>query len=170
MQKVLLIDPEKCNGCRTCEAVCSLVHEGRCNPAESRISVVAFREAGLYIPMTCQHCQSPPCDAVCPTNAVRRDEKLGRVVIDADLCIGCRMCLVVCPFGGIGLDARGERVIHCDLCDGDPLCAKFCETEAIRYLDAAQLGAVKRREAAGKLSQIEGFGGAVRYEWPSRYI
>lgn len=164
MPKFLLIDPEKCTGCRTCEAVCSLAHEGRCNPVESRMSVVTYGEAGIYIPLACQHCQEPMCAAVCPTNALSRDD-LGRVVLNSDLCVGCKMCLVACPIGGIGLDARGQRVIRCDLCDGDPLCAEFCETKAIRYLEAAELGAARRREAAGKLSHLlEKLGGTVRYE------
>lgn len=165
MQKLLLIDPEKCTGCRACEVVCSLFHEQRCNPAESRISIIKYEQAGVYIPVTCQNCQSMPCGAVCPTNALSQDEETGLVVVNYDLCIGCRMCVVVCPFGGMGLDARGERVIKCDLCGGDPICVRFCEPKALRYLDAAALGVVKRRDAAGRLSQLmEKLSGTVRYE------
>ena len=165
MAKLLLIDPEKCTGCRTCEVVCSLSHEQRCNPAESRISIVKYHDAGIAIPMTCQNCQEPVCAAVCPTNALRPDSEMGRVVIDYELCIGCKLCVAACPIGGMGLDARGQRVIKCDLCDGDPVCVKFCETGALKYLEVASLGLAKRREAAQKLFQLlERVGGTVSYE------
>ena len=164
MQKFLVIEPENCTGCRTCEAVCSLFHEQRCNPAESRIGVVKY-EAGLYIPVTCQNCNSMPCGVVCPTNAISRNEEIGLVAVNYDLCVGCRMCLVVCPFGAMGSDVCGEGVIKCDLCGGDPLCVEFCETKALRFLDAAEWGASKRRDAAGKLSQLlEKFTGTLGYE------
>jgi Fe-S-cluster-containing hydrogenase component 2 len=54
----------------------------------------------------------------------------------------------------MAFDTRGKRVIKCDLCDGDPTCVRFCEPEALQYVDATTLSIRKKREAAGKLSEL----------------
>ena len=154
MAKVLMIDYEKCTGCRLCELVCSVKHEGVSNPARSRIQIVKWEMEGLYVPMVCQQCESPVCQTICPIAAVSRDETLGRVTIDYDRCIGCKMCVVVCPFGGRSFDTISKKVIECDLCDGDPQCVRFCETGALRFVDAREVSAIKQRAAAEKFSGI----------------
>ena len=50
-----------------------------------------------YLPLACQHCENPACERVCPTGATYKDE-MGRVEIDYDKCIGCRMCMAACPY------------------------------------------------------------------------
>ncbi|MFC1949492.1 4Fe-4S dicluster domain-containing protein [Chloroflexota bacterium] len=154
MAKVLAVDYEKCTGCRLCEMVCSIQHEGVSNPARSRIKIIKWENEGRYVPMSCQQCESAPCQAVCPVKAISRDEELNRLMVDYDLCIGCRMCVAICPFGAMSFDPITDRVIKCDFCDGDPLCAKFCEVEAIQYIDASQLGDTKKVAAADKFSGL----------------
>ncbi|MFC1919059.1 4Fe-4S dicluster domain-containing protein [Chloroflexota bacterium] len=154
MAKVLVIDYEKCTGCRICEQVCSVQHEGVSNPARSRIKIVKWEPEGRYIPMGCQQCESAPCKAICPVQAISWDETLSRVMVDYDSCIGCRICIAICPFGGMILDTLARKVIKCDLCDGDPLCAKFCDAGAIRYVDASEQSLMKQIAAADKFSVI----------------
>jgi carbon-monoxide dehydrogenase iron sulfur subunit len=154
MAKVLMIDYEKCTGCRLCELVCSVKHEGVSNPARSRVKIVKWEWEGRYVPMTCQQCESAPCQAVCPVKAISRDESLNRVVIDYDLCIGCRMCVAVCPFGAMGFDTLARKVIKCDFCDGDPQCVRFCEPGAIQYVDDAEVSGAKQLAAAEKFTGI----------------
>jgi len=154
MSKALLIDWEKCLGCRTCEMVCSAKHEGVINPFLSRIKIIKGEKEGEGVPMACAQCEAAPCMAVCPVRAVSRDEALGRVVIDYDTCIGCRMCVAICPFGAVHFDGTAKRVIKCDLCDGDPACVGFCPYEALEYVDVDELGASKQRAAAEKLSGL----------------
>jgi len=154
MAKVLVIDYEKCTGCRLCEQVCSVKHEGVSNPARSRIKIVKWEQEGRYVPIGCQQCESAPCMAVCPVKAISRDETLNRVMVDYDVCIGCRMCVAICPFGAMLFDILAKRVIKCDLCDGDPLCVKFCDVDAIQYVDASEQGTTKRVVAADKYSGI----------------
>jgi len=154
MAKVLMIDYEKCTGCRLCEQVCSVKHEGVSNPARSRIKIVKWEWEGRYVPMGCQQCESAPCMAVCPVKAISRDEEMGRVEIDYDVCIGCRMCVAICPFGGMGFDTLTSKVIKCDFCDGDPQCVRFCEPGAIQYVDAAEVSSVKQLAAAEKFTGI----------------
>ena len=154
MAKVLLIDYEKCTGCRACELVCSVMHEGVSNPARSRIKVMKWEWEGRYVPMSCQQCESAPCQAICPVKAISRDETLNRVMVDYDTCIGCRMCVAVCPFGAMGFDRLSKKVIKCDLCDGDPQCVRFCETKAVQYVEAADQNIDKLLGVADKLTSI----------------
>lgn len=154
MAKVLLIDYEKCTGCRACELVCSVMHEGVSNPARSRIKVMKWEWEGRYVPMSCQQCESAPCQAICPVKAISRDETLNRVMVDYDTCIGCRMCVAVCPFGAMGFDRLAKKVIKCDLCDGDPQCVRFCETGAVQYVEASEQNVDKLLGTADKLTSI----------------
>ena len=136
MANILEIDNEKCTGCRVCEMVCSIKHDNVVNPLRSRIRIIKSEWQGRYTPVTCRQCKSPRCLSACPVNAISRDETSNRVVIDYKLCTGCRKCITACPFGALGFDPVDKKVIKCDLCDGDPQCVRFCETEAIRYVEA----------------------------------
>ncbi len=152
MNKVLMINHEKCTGCRLCELVCSVKHDGVSNPTRSRIKVMKWEMEGLYIPMSCQQCQDAPCLNACPVGAISRNEELARVEVDYDICIGCRTCVSVCPFGAMSFNGIDRKVIKCDLCDGDPQCARFCDIKAVEYVDATDVSISKKREAALKLS------------------
>ena len=150
MAKVLILDYEKCTGCRECEMVCAIQHEGVSNPARSRIKVIKQEWEGIYIPITCQQCETAPCMTICPMNAISRDQELNRIVVDYDTCIGCRSCVTVCPFGAMSYNALTQKVMKCDFCDGDPQCVRFCETKAIRYADAATQSIDKQVAIADK--------------------
>ncbi len=152
MQKMLAIDPEKCTGCRLCETACSIHREKVCIPEKARIHITKWENEGIYIPMVCQQCDTPICEIVCPMNAVKRDSKTGAVVIDDNLCVGCRLCVQFCPFGGIEVDAKMKKISKCDLCSGEPICVRFCQPQALQYLDATALNIKKRRKAAEKFS------------------
>jgi Fe-S-cluster-containing hydrogenase component 2 len=152
MAKTLYIDYQKCTGCRLCELVCAVFHDGISNPARSRIKVMKWEAEGLYIPMTCQQCQDAPCLNVCPVKAISRDEELGRVFVDYDVCIGCRSCVAVCPFGAMNFNIKDKQVFKCDLCDGEPQCVRFCEEKAIDYLEMDDVSIYKKRDAATRVS------------------
>jgi Fe-S-cluster-containing dehydrogenase component len=93
--------------------------------------------------------------SACPVKASARDESLGRITVDYDLCIGCRTCVSVCPFGAMSFDVVDRRVIKCDLCDGDPQCVRFCEVKAVEFLDADRVSASKRKDAAQRFSTAQ---------------
>jgi carbon-monoxide dehydrogenase iron sulfur subunit len=154
MDKILFIDPEKCTGCRLCETACSISHEKVCNPTLSRIHVAKWETAGLYIPVVCVHCESPICEQVCPVRAIKRDGKTGAVVINYDACVGCRLCALYCPFAGAQIDAKKGRVLKCDLCDGEPVCAKFCDPQALQYVKTTTANMMKQRTAAERFSEL----------------
>jgi Fe-S-cluster-containing hydrogenase component 2 len=154
--KVITVDYERCTGCRLCELVCSVKHVGVSNPARSRVRVIKWESEGFYLPMLCQQCERAACMEVCPKDALYRN--LNRIVIDYDLCIGCKMCVMACPFGGMGIDPDG-KMIKCDLCDGEPQCVRFCEPKAIDYVDATSASLQKKRFAGKRLSVMWRFVG-----------
>lgn len=149
---VLQIDHEKCTGCRLCEMVCAVKHDGASNPARSRIRVMKWESEGLYIPMSCQQCQDAPCLHGCPVGAISRNDDLNRVEVNYDICIGCRTCVSVCPFGAMNFNVIDRKVAKCDLCDGDPQCVRFCDMKAVDFVDAGDASTEKKRNAALRLS------------------
>ena len=148
MDKVLSINYQKCTGCRLCELVCAVMHDGVSNPTRSRIKVMKWESEGLYVPMSCQQCQDAPCMNVCPVKAISRDEDLGFVKVDYDVCIGCRSCVAVCPFGAMNYNTIDKRVFKCDLCGGKPQCVSFCDVKAVDYVQAEVFSDPKKKEAA----------------------
>ncbi len=151
MEKLLIIDESKCTACRLCELACSMKHEGEFNPVKSRISVAIFGEEDFYLPMTCMQCEEPFCAEMCPTNALVRDEKTGGMVLVEERCVGCRMCMMACPFGAISYTSGEKIVMLCDLCDGEPECVIFCPTGAITYEKLDTSAIAMRKKIAGRL-------------------
>ena len=150
--KVLVIDYEKCTGCRLCELVCSVFHTGASNPSRSRIKVTKWENIGIYLPITCQSCEEPFCVEVCPAKACSIDPETQRVLIDKDKCIGCRTCVLACPFGVPFFDKPEHVTVKCDFCDGNPQCVRFCDVGAVKYVDAAEVNSERQYEDAEKLS------------------
>jgi len=153
--KVLRIEHEKCTGCRLCELVCAVRHDGSSNPTRARIRVLKWEADGIYVPVACQQCEDAPCKSACPVGAIVRDEEPARVAIDHDKCIGCRTCVSVCPFGGVHFVPADRKVVKCDLCDGDPQCVRFCEVRAVRFVEAGDVGLEKGRAAARRVFEAE---------------
>ncbi|MBW6485885.1 MAG: 4Fe-4S dicluster domain-containing protein [Syntrophobacterales bacterium] len=152
MEKILTVNYEKCTGCRLCELVCSVKHEGVSNPSKSRIQVVKWEDEGRYVPMICQQCEDAPCQSVCPVGAISRDKEFGFMKVNYDVCIGCRSCVSICPFGAMNYNTMARKVFKCDLCDGDPQCARFCEVKAIEFVTADKVSSLKKREGAARQS------------------
>jgi Fe-S-cluster-containing hydrogenase component 2 len=82
--------------------------------------------------------------------AITRNASTGAKVVNDDLCVGCKVCTIACPFGTINYLARTGKVQKCDLCDGEPACAAACPTGAITYVDADWTGLGRMRQWAGK--------------------
>jgi carbon-monoxide dehydrogenase iron sulfur subunit len=150
MQKSLYIDPAKCTGCLQCEMACSLENTGVYNPSQSRIKVFSFEEEGRKVPYTCTQCDEAWCMQSCPTDAIKLDKLTGAKVVSDETCVGCKVCTISCPFGTINYVAETGKVAKCDLCGGDPECAKACPTDAITFVDANWTGLERMRAWAAK--------------------
>ena len=150
VQKSLNIDPDKCTGCLQCEMACSLENEGVFNTAKSRIKVFSFHEEGKFVPYTCTQCDDAWCMHACPVDAIVVNAVTGSKDVVADLCVGCKVCTIACPFGTVNYNTDSGKVVKCDLCGGDPQCASACPTDAITYIDANATGLDKMRQWASK--------------------
>jgi carbon-monoxide dehydrogenase iron sulfur subunit len=92
---------------------------------------------------------------ICPVKAISRDEKLSRVMVNQDKCIGCRSCVTVCPFGAMSFNVIDRKVFKCDFCDGDPQCVRFCDMKAVDYVEADRVSIAKKRSAAEKITSAQ---------------
>lgn len=151
MEKTLFIEYEKCTGCRSCEIACSFYKEKECGPSKSRIHVIKMEAEGIDIPIVCQQCEKRFCEAVCPTRAIYKDAETNAVMVNNELCIGCRLCIMACPIGGLSMDTEKREILNCDLCKGDPECVKYCATNALQYTPITVAVLKKKRDAIGKL-------------------
>jgi Fe-S-cluster-containing hydrogenase component 2 len=153
MAKTMILKPEKCVGCRTCELICSFNRSKEFNPQLSSVSVIPYDKAMLCVPIMCTQCEDASCAKVCPVNAITRDEN-GAMVINEKKCIVCKMCVSACPLGNMAFN--GKIVFKCDLCGGNPKCAEFCPSGAIEFKEATPSSLLKRKAIAEKFKDVFG--------------
>ncbi len=98
----MLIDFTECIGCGECVKACQQFNSLPPNPDPEHLSdrnyTVVLRYEEQYYRKLCMHCQDPTCASVCPVGAFTKTEQ-GRVLYNADKCMGCRYCMMACPFG-----------------------------------------------------------------------
>jgi formate dehydrogenase iron-sulfur subunit len=164
MSLAILYDSTLCVGCRECEKACAARWQLAYNEtiaSEERISahkVTAIQTHGeRYSRRLCMHCNEPTCVSVCPVGAFQKTA-LGPVVYDQTKCIGCRYCMLACPFQVPTYEwsSRTPRVRKCDMCydlqkAGKPAaCAEACPVQATICGDRDQLIAEAKRRIADK--------------------
>jgi len=156
MNRALVINPERCTGCHSCELVCSLTHDRECNLNLSRIGIMKTNGGGSNenIPMVCQQCRDPFCADVCVMGAISKNEQTGALVVKEDLCVGCKTCVIACPLGGVLFHYIKECSMKCDLCNGDPACVKVCLYGALEFLHMDEWGRKKRLKGAENLTRL----------------
>ncbi len=144
MRKVY-VKEQVCIGCHLCEVYCQLHY------SPSRDLVKAFkRESPRPLPrlrveergavslsVRCQQCDEAPCVQACLTGALTRDPTSLLVNLAEEQCTGCWTCLLVCPLGAIRQDTEREKILKCDLCQGEeaPACVINCPNEALVYAE-----------------------------------
>src|SRR5215467_2614225 len=136
----ILVDITKCIGCRSCEQACKQVH-GFPLETEAKLSVTALtviEERGdHFVRRMCMHCQDPACASACLVGALKKTAA-GPVTYDGAKCIGCRYCLVACPFSvpRYQWSKLVPYVTKCDMCatrqanGQSPACVEACPTQA----------------------------------------
>jgi phenylglyoxylate dehydrogenase beta subunit len=135
----LNIREESCPpGCTLCETLCRS-REGNRPQVCSGIRTVHLPEVGFHTAIVCNQCGEPSCEENCPTGAIAKNKEDGVVRIDPSKCLGCGLCAVSCPYGGIDYDPNESRPVKCDLCDGQPACVEGCEQEVLSYLKSREV-------------------------------
>ncbi len=141
-RKIFAVIP-LCTGCRTCEIACAVAHSQSGTPAGAlfespglRYRIVVQSDGGRPLPLNCRQCEEPQCLFACKAGAVYIDESTDQVRVDLEKCVGCWMCVMVCPFGAALPDLERHKVVKCDLCSHrseGPACVEACPTNALFY-------------------------------------
>ena len=150
--KVLILDVDKCTGCRSCAVACSTWHTGEVNLNNSCVRIIPFEDEMFYLPCVCQQCEIAYCELSCPVAALTRNSETGAIEVDKDRCVGCKMCLLACPLGANSfVDKKAHK---CNLCEGEPKCVASCEYGALRYGEVEEIGDSKRLLAGDTIRGI----------------
>jgi Fe-S-cluster-containing dehydrogenase component/formate-dependent nitrite reductase membrane component NrfD len=155
------IDLRKCIGCHACTIACKAEHEIPIGVNRCWVKTVehgAFPETRrLFFPVLCNQCDAAPCVRICPTNALfkRRDNI---VDLHGDACIGCRACMVACPYDQLFIDPNTRTAEKCNFCANRvenellPACVSVCPTECRIFGDlddpASEVARIAQLEAA----------------------
>lgn len=166
MSKTIMINIESCLACKSCEIACALVHsktkvlERAVKESPSPQCMLTVEAVGEFtVPIQCRHCETPLCLEICPTGAIQRKSQGGPVVVEYEFCIGCKLCMLVCPFGipQISLDKRA--IIKCDMCSErlgqgqKPACVEACPTKALKLISLTEHIKTIRKKASQQFVQ-----------------
>jgi electron transport protein HydN len=165
MNRFIVAEPSRCIGCRTCEIACVLAHLGAGDVGGLAAATFAprlrvIKSLNVSTPVTCHHCDDAPCLNACPSHAIVYRQN--SVQVEQERCLGCKTCVVACPFGAmevvtvpatrqfagltvtLGVKAEAQK---CDLCIdriGGPACISVCPTDALHLMDEGYLAETLR--------------------------
>lgn len=146
-----LVDSSKCTGCKTCQVSCKDEKDLPLGPKFRRVyefgggswakqgNLWTQNVFNYYLSIACNHCEHPTCVEGCPTGAMHKRKEDGLVVVNQDVCVGCRYCEMRCPYGAPQFDAEKKVMSKCDGCyqrvaEGKkPVCVESCPQRALDF-------------------------------------
>jgi formate dehydrogenase iron-sulfur subunit len=174
----VLVDTTRCIGCRSCEVACSVANDNFVpdvtkdgaleqirDTSEKQWTVVnrfKTEKGEIFVKKQCLHCWQPACAAACLVNAMSKTKE-GPVTWDGDKCMGCRFCMISCPFEIPKFEYFGwnPRIQKCNMCyerllDGKkPACVESCPSDALMFGRKRELMEIARHRV---------------YSHPDRYV
>lgn len=137
----MLIDLELCTGCNACTVACKIENDLPLGVRNTWVETwdVVCDDGGIRranVPKQCNHCADAPCVTVCPTGASYISEEDGTVQLHTERCIGCKYCLVACPYSARWCDPATGEAEKCTFCNHRtsngllPACVSTCVTKA----------------------------------------
>ncbi len=136
---------KRCISCKACEVHCKVNNRVPLGARLGQMVTAGPVERGglpkirnLFMP--CFHCEEPWCVPACPTGAMTRREEDGIVFIQAELCVGCKACIIACPWNVPQWDEAAGKAIKCDFCreridaGKKPACVTACTTHALEFV------------------------------------
>jgi Fe-S-cluster-containing dehydrogenase component len=147
---IITTNPHRCIACHACEIACQSEKKIPLEAPLGKIVVLGPKMVNGKPKMTsafvtCFQCEKAWCMEACPTEAIRRREKDGLVYILDSLCVGCKACIMACPWHIPQWNAETGKVIKCDLCmdridaGEQPICVSACPTNALQFGKPAAL-------------------------------
>jgi carbon-monoxide dehydrogenase iron sulfur subunit len=163
--KEIFVRLDRCMGCYTCEIACTVEHSQNKNlysaiserPVPKKRVYVEWVAPDGRIPVLCRHCEDAPCMHACISGAISRTDE-GVVFTNADKCIGCWTCVMVCPYGVIGRHMEEHKAYRCDRCPDrqSPACVDACPTKALVYRTVEDYSSDVRKTASREMLSGEG--------------
>lgn len=145
MAKTILVDPDLCTGCKTCEISCAVNRVSNSKTLKEAINekpkplprIYVHKISSQSIPLQCLQCNDYPCLKACPSGAIYREEEHGKIILNQDRCVGCWMCVMVCPFGVINVYLEAKKADKCDQCAfmEYPVCVDSCPTGSLQWVE-----------------------------------
>lgn len=136
-KKRIFLDLDYCIGCRSCETAC------RSTFGESRICYGEISEI-VTLPLACRHCEEPLCARACPFEVLKVSEN-GLVLQASFHCVGCKSCILACPFGVLDKNLLNRVSQKCNLCndrEDGPRCVASCTSGALKYLTEDEINKI----------------------------
>ncbi|CEL83653.1 oxidoreductase Fe-S binding subunit [Klebsiella quasipneumoniae] len=167
MNHFILSDSRKCIGCQACEVACVMAHneeQHALTPQRFLPRITVIKAEGQRNAITCRHCEDAPCLRSCPNGAIAQTGD--SVQVCQEKCIGCKSCMVACPFGVMEVvvtpQAAGQvkaSAQKCDLCAGreaGPACVENCPAQALTLADDETLTTMARQRRLRSACQERG--------------
>ena len=159
MEKIYF-DSRKCLGCHSCVFACAVEHSKSKDPTRAHLerdTPVPRRNVsvvdGACLTVACRHCEPAPCVEACIAGAMIKDE--GEAHCVTDKCIGCWMCVMVCPFDAV---KPGKiYTVKCDMCpdrEDSYACVEACPTAALFASTPEEFGRILQEKEAKKINMV----------------
>ncbi|MGE5342066.1 MAG: 4Fe-4S dicluster domain-containing protein [Candidatus Omnitrophota bacterium] len=141
IQRFFIFDPNRCFGCNGCSAACANINHtppGILWRTLHKLPPYDGDHRTVYLSVSCNHCENPPCVKGCPANALEKRQSDGAVIHHKNKCLGCRYCQMVCPYDAIKWDDVSKVVSKCHFCyerldkGQEPACVETCFGGALK--------------------------------------